>query len=181
MVLVGRIARPHGIRGQVVVNPETDFVEERFAQGATLWTRSARGDERLVIASARLQGARPVVGFEGFGSVEEAERLAGLELRVPEGSLTPLEPGTYYQHQLVGCAVETIGGERVGEVARVEGGVAGSMLTVQGRQGEILIPFASDICVEVDVIARRIRIAPPDGLLELNVTKRSRSAREGPA
>ena len=55
MVLVGRIARPHGIRGQVIVNPETDFVEDRFKPGAIFWTRSARGDEQLKVTSARVQ------------------------------------------------------------------------------------------------------------------------------
>src|SRR6187431_2581843 len=58
MVLVGRIARPHGLRGQVIVNPETDFVEDRFVNGATLWARSDRGDEALTITSARVQNGR---------------------------------------------------------------------------------------------------------------------------
>jgi len=64
MVLVGRIARPHGLRGQVIVNPDTDFVEERFVAGATLWTRSSGGEEALVVASMRVQNGRPVVAFE---------------------------------------------------------------------------------------------------------------------
>ena len=168
MVLVGRVARPHGIRGHVVVNPETDFTEDRFAPGATFWTRSARGDERLTVSSARLQNGRPVVAFEGFSSIADVERLAGLELRIPEAALQPLDTGAYYQHQLVGCLVETQTGERVGLVTRVDGGAGGSILTVEGALGEILIPFARDICVAVDVDAKRIRIEPPEGLLELN-------------
>ena len=55
MALVGRIARPHGLRGQVAINPETDFIEERFAEGATVWTRSPAGDERLTVVSMRVQ------------------------------------------------------------------------------------------------------------------------------
>ena len=167
MVLVGRIARPHGIRGQVIVNPETDFADERFAEGATLWTRSPRGDEQLVVTAARMQNGRPVIGFEGFATIEEVERLVGLELRVPEAALQPLGVGTYYQHQLVGCLVETRTGERVGEVARVDGGAGWSLLAVSGARGEVLIPFATAICVDVDVNAKRIVIEPPDGLLEL--------------
>ena len=93
MVLVGRVARPHGLRGQVIVNPETDFVEERFRAGATFWTRSTRGDEQLTMTSARVQNGRPVIGFEGFSSIEDVERLAGLDLRVPEEELQPLERG----------------------------------------------------------------------------------------
>jgi len=168
MVLVGRIARPHGLRGQVVVNAETDFIEERFAAGATVWVRSDRGEEKLTVASARVQSGRPVIAFDGFSTIDDVERLAGLELRVPEETLQPLERGTYYQHQLVGCAVETTGGERVGTVTRVDGGVGATLLTVDGVRGEVLIPFAVDICVEVDVAARTIRIEAPDGLLELN-------------
>jgi 16S rRNA processing protein RimM len=172
MVLVGRIGRAHGIRGQVIVSPETDFIEDRFAPGAAVWTRSARGEERLVVGSSRVQNGRPVVAFEGFSTVEEAERLTGLELRVPEDTLRPLGAGMYYQHQLVGCTVETTAGEHVGEVARVDGGIAGSVLSVDGARGEVLIPLAAHICVAIDVEARRIRIEPPEGLLELNETKK---------
>jgi 16S rRNA processing protein RimM len=168
MVLVGRIARPHGIRGEVIVTPDTDFVEERYRRGARFWVRSARGDEELEVTSARLQNGRPVVGFAGFERIEDCERLAGLELRVPEGSLMPLADGTYYHHQLVGCMVETMTGDTVGEVRRVEGGAGASVLSVDGARGEVLVPLAADICVEVDVAARRIRIRPPEGLLELN-------------
>ena len=172
MVLVGRIARPHGLKGQVLVSPETDFVDERFAVGATVWTRSAAGEEALVVTSARVQNGRPVVGFEGFARIEDVERLAGQELRVPESALRPLEPGMFYQHQLIGCRVETTDGATVGEVARVEGGSAGSVLAIDAPRGEILVPLAVDICVDIDVNARRIRINPPDGLLELNEVRR---------
>ena len=168
MVLVGRVARTHGLRGGVVVHPETDFVAERFRPGATVWTRSAGRDEQLTIASARVQNGRPVIGFEGLSSIEAAERLAGLELRVPEESLQLLEPGRYYEYQLVGCAVQTAEGDGVGTVVRVEGGAGGSRLVVQGARGEILVPLAVDICVEIDVGGRKIRIDPPEGLLELN-------------
>jgi 16S rRNA processing protein RimM len=168
MVLVGRIARPHGIRGQVIVTPDTDFVEDRFRQGATFLTRSDRGDEVLTVNSARVQNGRPVLGFDGFATIEDVERLAGLDLRVPEDSLQPLTEGVYYIHDLVGCVVETMSGERVGEVSRVDGGAGASILSVGGPRGEVLVPLAADICVDVDIAGRRIRIDPPEGLLELN-------------
>jgi 16S rRNA processing protein RimM len=168
MALVGRIARPHGLRGEVVINPETDFVEERFAEGAIVWARSAAGDERLTVGSMRVQNGRPVVGFEGFTRVEDVERLAGVELRVPEETLQPLQAGTYYEHQLVGCIVETVAGDAVGKVAAVEGGAGATRLVMNGPRGEILIPLAVDICVEIDVANKRIQINPPEGLLELN-------------
>jgi 16S rRNA processing protein RimM len=168
MVVVGRIARPHGLRGHVIVNPETDFAEDRFRAGAVVWTRSPNGDEELTIDSARFQQGRPVIGFKGFSRIEDVERLAGLELRVPEAWLQPLEPGRYYEYQLAGCVVELTTGQRVGTVARVEGGAGGSRLVIDGDRGEILIPFAVDICVAVDVEAKKIQIDPPEGLIELN-------------
>ena len=174
MALVGRVARPHGLRGDVVVNPETDFVTERFKPGATVWTRSAGHDEQLTIASARVQNGRPVIAFEGLASVEAVQRLAGLELRVPEEELQPLEPGRYYEHQLIGCSVETNDGTSVGTVVRVDRGGGGSQLVVDGGRGEILVPLAVDICVDVDVARRKVLIEPPAGLLELNETTRMR-------
>jgi 16S rRNA processing protein RimM len=181
MVLVGRIARTHGLRGHVIVNPETDFPDARFKVGSVVWTRSSDGQRPLTISALRFQQGRPVIAFEGLATIDEVEPLAGQELRVPEDSLQPLEPGQYYEHQLVGCEVETVGGARVGAVAKVEGGVGGTRLVVDGERGEIQIPFATDICVDVDVPGRRIRIDPPEGLLELNETKRSRgTARRAP-
>jgi 16S rRNA processing protein RimM len=172
MVLVGTIARPHGIKGQVAINPETDFAEERFAVGETLWTKRSGQSEALKVATVRIQNGRPIVGFEGRPRIEDVEALVGLELRVPAESLKPLDPGTFYEHQLVGCLVETVGGEQVGEVTRIDGGAGGSLLAVTGSRGEVLVPLAAHICVEVDVDAKRIRIDPPDGLLELNEVRR---------
>ncbi len=154
MALVGRIGRPHGLKGQV-------------------WTRSNGGQEQLTVASLRVQNGRPIVGFAGFARIEDVERLAGLELRVPEDALQPLQPGTYYEHQLVGCLVETTAGDVVGEVTGVEGGAGASRVVIGGPRGEILIPLAVDICVAIDVANRKIRIDAPEGLLELNETKRS--------
>jgi 16S rRNA processing protein RimM len=178
MVLVGRVARPHGIRGLVVVNPETDFVAERFQPGARLWTQVAGEGQTLTIVDARLEGRRPVLAFEGYGSVEAAETLAGVELRVPESVLVPLPDGTYYLHQLVGCRVETVAGEPVGEVVRVEGGAGSAVLAVDGAQGEVLVPLAQEICVVIDVTARVIRVRMPDGLLELNETGPAKRGKE---
>src|SRR5262249_61283743 len=83
MAVVGRIARPHGNRGQVIVNPETDFPQERFRVGAEVFV--ARGGEvtRLTIDSVRFQHERPVLGLSGVTTMDGAEALADLELRVP--------------------------------------------------------------------------------------------------
>jgi 16S rRNA processing protein RimM len=172
MVVVGRVGRPHGLRGQVFVSPETDFVSERFRPGATLWTRAGGREEMLTISSSRVQSGRPVVGFTGLESIEAVAWLARAELRIPETQVQSLEAGRYYEYQLVGCTVETVDGRTVGTVVRVESGPGGSQLVVPGDRGEILVPFVPQICVSVDIERKGVRIDPPEGLLELNETKR---------
>ena len=172
MALVGFIARAHGIRGQVVINPETDFLEERFRPGAEVFVERAGRVETLRVETMHEHRGRPIVGFAGVEGADAAALLAGLELRVPVEALERLPPGSYYWHDLVGCAVETTDGERVGVVSRVDGGTAGSRLIVAGAEGgEIQVPFVAAICPVIDPAARRIVIAPPAGLLDLNAPR----------
>jgi 16S rRNA processing protein RimM len=168
MALVGRIARAHGNRGQVIVNLDTDFPDERFRPGAELFTMRDGVVDTLTLTAVRFQGGRPVVGVAGVETMDAAERLAGLELRIPAEQLAALPPGTFYHHDLVGCRVETGSGAPVGVVERVEGTLGGSRLVVAGASGEILIPLVVGICTTIDVDAKRIVIDPPEGLLELN-------------
>jgi 16S rRNA processing protein RimM len=168
MVLVGIVARTHGNRGQVIVNSETDFPEARFRPGATLYARSTGGPvEALRIASVRFQQGRPILGIDGIGSIDDAERLAGAELKVPASEQERLPPGSFYHHQLIGCDVVTGAGEVIGTVTKVEGTGAASRLVVTSARREVLIPLAQEIC-QVDVGAKRILVSPPAGLLELN-------------
>jgi 16S rRNA processing protein RimM len=90
-------------------------------------------------------------------------------LRVPEEALGPLPEGVFHHHALIGCEVTTAGGARVGTVVRVEGSMAASLLVIDGARGEVLVPFVSAICLEIDPAARRIVIDPPEGLVEVNV------------
>ena len=159
MVLVGRVARPHGLRGQVVVNPETDFVEERFRGRRdvldAVGPRRRAADDRVGAGAERPAGGRRSTGSR---AIEDVERLAGLELRVPEEALQPLGAGVYYQHQLWAAWWRRWPASGSATVVRVDGGAAGSLLVVDGPRGEVLIPLAADICVEIDVAAQ----ADPD-------------------
>jgi 16S rRNA processing protein RimM len=168
MATVGRIARAHGIRGQVIVTLETDFPQERFRPGAELFIERNGAVQALTLTSVRFHRDRPVIAVAGVETMTDAERLAGLELRVPVDRLSPLPGGTFYRHDLIGCRVETATGEFVGTVANVEGTLQGSRLVVAAAHGEVLIPLVADICVMVDTSAKRIVVNPPEGLLELN-------------
>lgn len=165
---VGRIARAHGNRGQVIVNLDTDFPGERFRPGAELFTQRGGVIVPLTLTTVRFQTERPVIGLAGIETIEAAEGLAGLELRIPAERLATLPPGAFYHHDLVGCRVETRAGATVGTVEAVEGTPGASRLVVAGSAGEILIPLAEEICTTIDVRARRIVIDPPSGLLDLN-------------
>ena len=169
-ILVGVIARTHGNKGEVVVNPETDFPEERFQQGARLMTRLNDGSQATMeVATMRMHQGRPVILFKGVASMNDAELLAGRELRIAgdAGDAELLEEGEYFHRDLIGCAVVTETGDLIGEVAAVEGEGGQSRLVVRSRRNEVLIPHADDICT-VDVKAKRITVRPPEGLLELN-------------
>lgn len=174
MVVVGRIARAQGNRGQVIVDPSTDFPEERFKPGSVVYVTRGETPESLTIDAVRFHRGRPILSVAGVDTMNAAEALAGKELRVGVDALQPLPAGSFYHHDLIGCSIETRQGEAVGRVTKVEGTGAGSRLVVQSPGGEILIPMVEGICVAVDPAGGRIVVDPPEGLLDLNVTKRQR-------
>jgi 16S rRNA processing protein RimM len=168
MVVVGRVARAHGNRGQVIVNPETDFPDERFRPGAELFLDRGDHVESVAVVAARFQRGRPIIALAGVDTMDAADALAGVELLVPLDRLVALPEGTFYRHDLVGCRVETAGGETIGIVSKVDGTLGGSQLVVAAEHGEILVPLATEICTTIDPQAKRIVINPPNGLLDLN-------------
>jgi 16S rRNA processing protein RimM len=164
LLLVGRIARAHGIRGQVIVNPDTDFLEARFKVGQVLLVGPADGAQEREIRDVRFQQGRPVVSFAGIETMNDAETLAGAELWLPESAVGPLPEGTFYRHDLVGCEVRDTRDEVLGRVTAVEGTLDRSYLVVDG---DVMVPLVGDICVRVDLPARRVVVNPPAGLIEL--------------
>jgi 16S rRNA processing protein RimM len=166
--LVGRVARTHGHRGQVIINPDTDFAAERFAAGETVWVLRDQQPVPLRILESRMHLGRPVLMLEGVGSMNDALGLHGVELRVPASELRALPPDSHYRHDLVGCRVETVDGRDVGVVRDVEGSPGAERLVMGAGRSEIQVPLVRSICVTIDVAGRRIVIDPPEGLLDLN-------------
>lgn len=176
MATVGIVARPHGLRGLVVINPETDFPEDRYAVGRRVWARHGGRVEALAVTAVRFHQGRPVVGFEGVDTVEAAETLRGAELRVPEEALAELPSDTFYIHDLVGCRVVTVTGRSLGRVVRVDGSPAQSWVVVDGDGDEVLVPLVEPVCVRIDPAAGEIVVDPPDGLLDVNAPGAGRTA-----
>jgi 16S rRNA processing protein RimM len=168
MIVIGRVARPHGLRGEMVVNPDTDFAGARFQPGREVYLRRQERVEPATLETVRFHRGRPIVALSGVTDVVAARELAFAELRVPPEALAPLPRETYYRHDLIGCAVRTVAGAPVGSVTGVEGPLEGSRLVVTAGQGEVLVPLAAEICVKIDVPGRTIVIDPPEGLLDLN-------------
>ena len=168
MVSVGRIARAHGNRGRVIIDPDTDFLDERFCPGHTLYVRRGSEVEGLSISDVRFHKGRPIVGLDEVSTMDEAEALASADLRIPAETLGSLPDDSYYHHELIGCEVETVHGAAVGTVSGVEGGAGTHRLILGDGDGAIHVPLVDAICVKVDRTARVIVIDPPEGLLALN-------------
>ena len=169
-LVVGRVGRPHGIRGELTVEVRTDDPDIRLAAGSVLATEpAARGP--LTITRSRWHSGRLVLTFAGYGDRSAAEELRGTLLVVDSAELAePDDPDEFRDYQLIGLGAWTVEGEQVGVVAdvlhhgqdllviRPAGDVAGA--------AEILVPFVAAIVPEVDVAGGRLVIDPPAGLLD---------------
>jgi 16S rRNA processing protein RimM len=174
-VVVGRIGRAHGIRGEVSVEPRTDEPERRFAVGAVLGTRNPQGSEptgpgrpsTLTVRSSRWHQSRLLVTFAEVGDRTAAEALRGLALVVQlDPDEAPEDPDVFYDHQLVGLQVVTGDGLRAGEVSDVVHGTAQDLLAVRTTDGrEVLVPFVSALVPRIDVRAGQVEVADRPGLL----------------
>ena len=172
-VIVGRIGRPHGIRGEVVIGVRTDEPDLRFAVGAILEVaehdEEAAGGEYLTVASARWHSGQLLVGFAGVTDRTAAAELTGSWLSVDSSQLPEIgDPDEFRDHELIGLSVRTCAGEPVGVVTDVLH-YGQDLLVVRradGQSGECLVPFVKAIVPEVDVPGGVLVIDPPPGLLD---------------
>lgn len=168
-IVVGRVVRAHGVRGEAVVEPRTDFVDERFAAGVALTARKRDcGERRLVVSAARSHGGRLLVCFDGVASRDDVEQLRGVLLTVDADNLElPEDPDEFHDRQLEGLSVVSVDGTELGTVRHVVHVPASELLAVYTPDHrEVLVPFASAIVPEVDLNAGRVVVDPPDGLFE---------------
>jgi 16S rRNA processing protein RimM len=176
-VIVGRVGRPHGIRGEVLIGVRTDEPGLRFAVGATLGSGPTPDSDapsgQLKVASARWHSGQLLVAFAGINDRTAAGELTGTWLSVDSSQLPAApDPDEFRDHELIGLSVRTPAGEDVGVVTDVLH--YGQDLLVVRRPGEegaedageILVPFVKAIVPEVDVAAGLLVIDPPPGLLD---------------
>lgn len=170
LVVVGRIGRPHGIKGEVTVEVRTDLPERRFASGSLLVTEPARVGP-LTVAAARWHSGRLLLSVAGVSDRNGAEALRGVVLSadVPDDEVAE-DPEEFFDHQLRGLAVRTVEGAEVGVVDDVIHLPGQDLLGVRRPDGrEALVPFVAEMVPEIDVDAGFLVIDPPPGLLDLDL------------
>jgi 16S rRNA processing protein RimM len=171
LVIVGRVRRPHGVRGELLIELLTDAPDAVYASGRRVFGGSVHGDAdddapTLTVAETRPFKDGLLVQFREIADRTEAQMWNGRHLLVPEDELAPPADGEVYVHELKGMTVELSSGEVVGTVTDVFEVPQGLLLDVARERGTVLVPFSGDIVLEVDRERRVVRIDPPLGLLE---------------
>lgn len=172
---MARVLRPQGRRGEVACEVLTDF-PERLTRLSSVLLWDGNGEPRTVAVRScwlsHSRGGQVIFHFEGSDSISDAEKLAGLEVQIPFANRVELPRGSYYIGDLIGCEVRTADGTSVGVVNDVqfsgESAAGTPIIVLDSPKGELLIPLAQEICTSIDIAAKRIVIAPPEGLLDLN-------------
>ncbi len=168
--MVGRLRKPHGLKGECAVFPLTDEPAAVFAPGRRVWVKDLGGEPvagPLVIARSRPHHREWLVAFEGFPDRDAVEPLGGRFLTAEAEELTPLQEGEVYEHELAGFAVIDESGAPLGLVTATLDLPAGLTLEVQGRKREWLLPYRKEYVRRVDRDARKLVVSVPEGMTEL--------------
>ncbi|MEY4901025.1 MAG: putative rRNA-processing protein RimM [Actinomycetota bacterium] len=163
-LVIGRIGRAHGVRGDLFVEPMTDEPDHRYADGTVLLTSN---DTTLTVATSKWHSGRFVVHFAGFDDRNAAETLRGLTLSIEvDPSQSPQDPDEYYDHQLVGLNVVLADGTHVGTIGEVIHLPSQDLLTVlRDGESEALVPFVTEFVPDINLATKTVVITPPPGLL----------------
>jgi 16S rRNA processing protein RimM len=165
---VGRVLRPHGVRGEVRVQVLTDF-PERLSQHAAFYLAHPDSPEDVqhrAVETMRFHQQVLLLKLEGCDDRNRAEELRDLLVLIPIEDAAPLEEGEYYHFQVIGVEVETASGEELGRVTEVLETGANDVYVVRGPRGEVLIPAIESVVRELDLEANRMVVSPLPGMLE---------------
>ena len=166
LITIGRVLKPFGVKGEVKVEPLTDF-PERFKDLRRVFLVSPRGQElACTIRSARYLNGLPFLFFEGYDSPEKAKELSGLLIRIPREEAIPLPEGQYYWFELVGMAVLSEAGEKLGEIVEVFATGSNDVYVMKRGKEEVYLPATKEIVKQIDRQARTMVIHVMEGLLD---------------
>ena len=162
---VGRVRRPHGVKGEVSVETVTDF-PERLAPGVEVGFGQESPEFHKVVHTVRFHKGGWLVSFVDIRDRSEVEGWRGLWVFLPAQERSQLPENYYYEHELVGCRCRRADGTTLGEVTNLQTGRGGALLVVAADRGEVLVPFVSPIVVKVDLAACTVVLDPPRGLFD---------------
>ena len=165
---VGKIVNTHSLKGEVKVISSTDFEEERFKKGSKLLiTRGNQLIREVVVQSYRNHKNFLLVKFEGIDSVEEAEKLKNLQIKIDSDEVGELEENEFYFHQIIGCEVFDKNDKNLGEIIDILTPGANDVWVIKGENGkEILIPYIEDVVKKIDITNKKVNIEVMEGLID---------------
>lgn len=166
-LMIGRVIKPHGIKGEVAIEPTTDEPDIRFAIGEVLSGRQGNKETQLTIKSLRAHQNRLLVTFEEIPDRTAAESLRGMRFFAEPLEREAEDEEGFYDHELIGLMAVDLHGGDLGEVVEVHHGPAGTLLEVDLGEKTALVPFVHQIVPEVDLCTGTVTIDPPEGLLDL--------------
>lgn len=165
---VGKIVNTHSLKGEVKVISSTDFEEERFKKGSKLLiTRGNQLIREVVVESYRNHKNFLLVKFEEIDSVEEAEKLKNLQIKIDSTEVGELEENEFYFHQIIGCEVFDENDKNLGEIIDILTPGANDVWVIKGENGkEILIPYIEDVVKKIDITNKKVNIEVMEGLID---------------
>ena len=166
---VGKIVNTHGIKGEVRVLSTTTNPEERYCEGAPLiWFGKDGGKEELTVNSHRTHKTFDLLTFEGYGNVNDVERLVGGTLRVSEDMLLELPENEFYIHEVVGSTViDDDSGEEIGTIKEILSPGANDVWVVKRpNKKDLLLPYIESVILDVDILNQVVRVHVMEGLDE---------------
>ena len=165
---VGKIVNTHSLKGEVKVISSTDFEEERFKKGNKLLiTRGNQLIREVIVESYRNHKNFLLVKFEGIDSVEEAEKLKNLQIKIDSDEVGELEENEFYFHQIIGCEVFDENDKNLGEIIDILTPGANDVWVIKGENGkEILIPYIEDVVKKIDITSKKVNIEVMEGLID---------------
>lgn len=165
---VGKIVNTHSLKGEVKVISSTDFEEERFKKGSKLLiTRGNQLIREVVVQSYRNHKNFLLVKFEGIDSVEEAEKLKNLQIKINSDEVGELEENEFYFHQIIGCEVFDENDKNLGKIIDILTPGANDVWVIKGENGkEILIPYIEDVVKKIDITSKKVNIEVMEGLID---------------
>lgn len=166
-LMIGRVIKPHGIKGEVAIDPTTDEPDIRFALGEVLTGRQGNKERQLTIKAVRAHQNRLLITFEEIPDRTAAESLRGMRFFAEPLEREEEDEEGFYDHELIGLKVLDVHGAQLGEVSDVQHGPAGTLLEVDLGGKTALVPFVHQIVPEVDLYTGHVTIDPPEGLLDL--------------